>query len=112
MALPSAAIVLYALSYPNPSSRTARALFALALYALTIAYAHYLHAASLVTFQLGTSFRDALVAIGPEMAWALATARGDAIDAALMLLVGAALAVLAARGASASSHYKPRNGIV
>lgn len=91
--------VLYALSTLKLDRGPGRAAAALVLYAAGVVYAQYLHSASVVASQLGIGYFDALSGIGPEMAYALATARGNPVDAAVIAVVGVALAVVAWRGA-------------
>lgn len=99
MSVPAALVTYHGLSYLKPASRVARAGSVLALYACTVAYAHYLLSASIVSSQLGLHFRDVLWNVGPEMAIALATSRGRMLDAMTIGVVGVALAVFAARRA-------------
>ena len=99
MAAPTAIVVVYALDYLKLPRGGARAAGALLLYAAAIVYAHYLNAASIVAAQLGVSFVDALVRVGPEMAYALATARGNGVDLAILVAIGALLAGYVARKA-------------
>jgi hypothetical protein len=98
MAAPAALLILHALGYLKLTHRAARIAAALALYLATIAYAHYLNGASIVSSQLGVGFGDALTALGPEMAWALAITRGTALDVAILAAIGLALAFIAGRG--------------
>ncbi|HVF34798.1 MAG TPA: hypothetical protein VND91_05690 [Candidatus Saccharimonadia bacterium] len=97
MAAPTALVVLYAISSTKVAARPARAAAALVLYAAAVVYAQYLHSASVVASQLGIGFYDALSGIGPEMAYALATARGGVVDGVTLGVVALALALVAAR---------------
>jgi len=99
MCVPAALVAYHGLSYLKPASAIARVGSVLALYACTVAYAHYLLSASIVSAQLGLHFRDVLLNVGPEMAIALATSRGDWLDAAAIGVVGVVLAAFAARRA-------------
>ena len=80
----------------------ARAVVALLLTAVSIAYAQYLNAAAVVTGAIGIPFRAVVSTMGPEMAFALARARMSSTGAlvmALALVIAAAIAVLRAPSA-------------
>lgn len=92
MSIPTALVVAHAVGYPKLASGLARAALALGLYVAAVSYAHYLDGASAVSAQLGIAFLDALRAVGPEMAWALASARVEPWEWSLIAIVGVALA--------------------
>ena len=97
MAAPTALVIVHALGYLKLPPGPERAAGALSLYLAAIAYAYYLNGASIVASQLGLGYVDVLKSIGPEMAWALATTRGNVVDAAVLAAIALLLVVFAAR---------------
>lgn len=100
MAIPLALVGALAAGLVPVRHAYARAAWAAILTLAGIAYAQFLHAANIVSFALGTPLREALAAIGTEMAFALSLARVSRVGAILIVLaplIAAALAWRAAR---------------
>jgi len=70
---------------------------------LGIAYAQYLIASGVIAGTLGVSLRNAVVGLGPEMAFALAYARASRMSLAMMALAVVGAAWVAWRSAGAKS---------
>ena len=102
MVLPAAAVVVWSLGFMPPLSGPARAVVAFLLLLACIVYAQLLNAASVLAGQLGLPFKEALLTMGPELAWAVARARTPVWALFLLLATAIVLAAYAYRGAARS----------
>jgi hypothetical protein len=105
MALVAGAVAALACTLAPWHTPIARALFAVALTVLSIVYAHYLAAAVMVAGSLSYDLKTTLLALGPEMAYAITAARINIATVSLYAIAVVIAAVLAHARATAPRDH-------